>query len=509
MKLSRIYSVQNYQLQGKIVQVEADVANGLHNFKIIGMADRSIDEAKDRISTALKHTGFTSPKHKNQKVVISLAPAEIKKQGSLFDLPIALSYLSAIGEVLFDAEKKIFIGELALSGEIQRVNGIIPLLIAAKNNGYEEIYIPKDNKEEGFFLAHNIKVFCVSTLPELIDHLEEKELLKPLSKKKHDISGEDQDSPFYLTSIKGNYFAKRALLVAAAGRHNLALYGSPGTGKTLLAKTCQSLLPPLRDTERLQKAVMESITEESPDLSMRPVFRAPHHNISTTALLGGGNPVRPGEIARAHNGILFLDEFPEFGSQSIEGLREPLEEKTITIARSRECVKYPTDCMCIIAYNPCPCGYRFHTQKECVCTQANIDRYTKKLSGPIIDRIELWVPVEEVDYDQLLVSHKLEEQEEQKVALESVARARERQERRNRFSKKGLLNSNVTSEDIINYWKIPEEIIKVLEDFAQKTSMSARGYYATLRVARTVSDLDGEREITKKSLLEALQYRKK
>jgi len=489
------------------VQVEADVNNGLHNFRIIGMADKSIDEAKDRVSAALKHTGFTSPKRKNQKVIISLAPAEIKKHGSTFDVPIALSYLLAIEEISFNPQKKIFLGELSLNGEINAVRGIIPLLLTAEKNGFEEVYIPNDSMIEGSFLSSKIKIYPVKTLDDLIKHLVGKKVLPHIEKEVSKNQGETET--YYLSSIKGNEYAKRALIIAAAGRHNLALFGSPGTGKSMLAKFCQSLLSNLTPEETLEKAVIESTTETNPNLTNRPPFRSPHHHSSTVAILGGGSPIRPGEITRAHTGILFLDEFPEFNRQTIEGLREPLTEKRINISRSQDTVTYPADCMCIIAYNPCPCGFKNHTKKTCICSEHQREKYDKKISGPIVDRIELWVPVEEVEYDKLLTSTKNIQEKSQKEICSQIVAAQCLQKQRNTYTLKNFLNSCVSSGDIIENWSIPFESQNVLQSFAKLNNISARSYYSTLRVARTISDLNQQEHITVEAVLEALQYRKK
>lgn len=507
MKLSRIYSVQNELLKGNIVQIEADVSNGLHNFKIIGMADKSINEARDRISAALKHSGFTSPKHKNQKVVISLAPAEIHKQGSLFDVPIALSYLLAIEEVAFNPEEKIFLGELSLNGEINKISGIIPLLIAAQQSGFKEVYIPKENIQEGLFLASSITIFPVENLKDLTEHLENHTTITSLTPQEDQSVSDSYE--INLDEIKGNSFAKRALIIAAAGKHNIALFGSPGTGKTMLAKACGGLLPYLSQQETLQKAVIESVTLSSPSLTRKAPFRAPHHDSSPVSILGGGQPIRPGEITKATNGILFLDEFPEFNPKVIEGLREPLEEKKIHIARARSSATFPANCMHIIAFNPCPCGYKYHQKKNCICSASDINRYSKKLSGPIADRIDMWVPVEEVEYEELLSHQKNLEKKTQEKYREQIRQSRHLQKQRNHFRKREYLNGNISSSEIIEYWNIPESIKQILDSFAERSSLSARGYYSILRVARTISDLNQEETITEKSLLEAFQYRRK
>ena len=508
MSYAKVHSAQANLLKPYIVDVEADLSRGLNSFSIVGLGDKAVEEAKDRISAAVKNSGFESPKSKNHKVVISLAPAEVKKEGSGLDVAIALSYLKAAGDIVFDAKDKIFLGELSLDGCLRSVKGALAFARKAKEKGFREIYLPLENAPEAA-LVDGIRVYGAETLVEIINHIAHdtdlNQKLKPQNKKEiknlHDISLD-------LADIKGQEAAKRALEIAAAGGHNIALYGPPGTGKSMLAKAMPGILPPLSFDEVLEVTEIHSMTGALTDVLVaeRP-FRSPHHTASYVALIGGGTNPRPGEVTLAHKGVLFLDEFPEFENKAIESLREPLEEKTVSVSRARGTVKFPAHFILVAAMNPCPCGNFGIKGKPCTCSPLQIERYKRKISGPIIDRIDIWTEVSKVDHDKLTEKA---EKSESLPARDRIIKARGVQAKRFRDAgRKISTNSEMSARDITLILKISDEVKEILNKSARTLDLSARSYHKIIKLARTIADLDSSFEITPSHILEAISYRPK
>jgi magnesium chelatase family protein len=518
MSISKTYSAQLIGLACHIVTIEVDLSNGLHAFVVVGLGDKAVDEAKDRISAAIKNSGYTSPKQKNQKVVISLAPGDVRKEGTAYDLGMALGYLAASGEIDFDPDKKLFLGELSLEGKVRKVSGILPLVRGAKEKGFKEIYVPKENGEEAG-LVKGIRVFGVGSLDEIIGHLIRRKggELKRIGETKIKIERGVFDTDFSL--VKGQETAKRGLEIAAAGGHNISMYGPPGTGKTMLAKAFRTILPALSYEEILEVTGIHSLAQilNEPYVT-EPPFRAPHHTASYASLVGGGPFPRPGEITLAHNGVLFLDEFPEFDKSAIDALRQPLEDRVITISRARGTLSFPAKCILIAAMNPCPCGYGRRTggevgeSKSCSCSDKDIAWYKKKISGPIIDRIDLWVSVSKVEYE------KLSGYDEAKSAGESSAIIRKRIERaraiqRKRFEENKIkfkkLNSEMSVSNIEKLIRLTPGVKALVTKSAERLSLSGRAFHRVLKVAQTIADLDGSISIEEQHILEALQYRQR
>ncbi|MDP2705170.1 MAG: YifB family Mg chelatase-like AAA ATPase [Patescibacteria group bacterium] len=508
----KVYSAQLSFLSAHIVHIEVDLSRGLYSFSIVGLPDKAVEEARDRISAAIKNSGFKSPKNKNQKVVISLAPAELKKEGSLFDLPMALAYLLASEDVSFSPEKRLFLGELSLDGTLRKIQGALPLVEKAKREGFTEVFLPKDNAREAAFVR-NIKIFGVRNLKEVAEHLEEKKekqkkfLIEP--QKETAIVFENAPQKITFGDIKGQEGAKRGLEIAAAGGHNIAMYGPPGTGKTMLAKAFCGILPPLSREDIFEVTSIHSATGIlKDDLLIHPPFRAPHHTSSYVSLIGGGTIPKPGEVTLAHNGVLFLDEFPEFESRVIDSLREPLEERVARVSRARGSVQFPAKFILIAAMNPCPCGYFGVKGKSCVCRPADILRYKRKISGPIIDRIDLWVEVANIGHEKLM--EKGEGVDYGETARKRVLHAREIQEKRFKSLNLQLkTNSELGPRSIVNHISLDTSVKKVLDDAARRFDLSPRMYHRIIKVARTIADLEPSENIKEEHLFEALQYRPK
>ncbi len=515
MSFSRVYSAQTHLLKGQIVTVETDISRGLNAFSIVGLPDKAVEEAKDRVGSALKNSGFESPKHKNQKTVVALAPANIKKEGPFFDVAIALGYLLANGEIVFKPEGKIFLGELSLNGELQMIKGALPLTEEAKKRGFTEIYLPIENAKEAA-LIEDIKVYGIKNLKELINAIDENNLEDENYKKisipqtpRTEIIYKRKNQSIDFSDVRGQESAKRGLEIAAAGGHNIAMSGPPGTGKTMLARVFTDLLPDLRLEEILEITGIHSIVGAlDDDLVTAPPFRAPHHTASYVSLIGGGTNIKPGEVTLAHRGVLFLDEFPEFEKRVIESLRQPLEDNVVSISRAKGTALYPSNFILIAAMNPCPCGNAGVKNKHCVCKPSDTARYERKISGPIMDRIDIWVNVGMVDYD------KLGEEKgtgENTVTIKNrVLKARKIQADRFRKAKKNITtNSDMNVKDLAIFAPLSADVKQILNQSAERLQLSARAYHRVIKLARTIADLEGSVNILGNHILEALQYRPK
>ena len=491
--------MQLYVCEPHIVDVEIDISNGLHAFSIVGLPDKATEEAKDRISAAIKNSGFPSPKSKNQKLVISLAPAEIRKEGANFDLAMALAYLLSTSAINFDPKDKVFLGELSLDGSVRPIKGALPLIIGAKKKGIKEIFIPYQNKDE-VLMVEDILIFPVSHLQEVAAHLNNRVINKSRNKENKEKEGRDEIVPLDplpfvhskrpididFKDIKGQEGAKRALEIAAAGGHNIMMYGPPGTGKTMLARAFPYLLPNLSFDEMLEVTAIHSSVKHEIGIITHPPFRAPHHSASFTSIVGGGSFPRPGEVTLAHKGVLFMDEFPEFDLRVIDSLRQPLEDKSVIISRAKSSIVFPSDFILVASMNPCPCGFRGSRVKECICSVAAIQRYQRKLSGPIVDRIDIWIEVSEIDYKKLGAK-------EENETTESMRR---------RIVEARTINEKKRSESLLS-----DSCRKLLDTSAKALALSARAYYKVAKLARTIADLDGKENVEESHILEALQYR--
>lgn len=511
MSCARVYGAQPSLLDAHIITVEADTTKGLHAFSVVGLPDKAVEEARDRVGAAIKNSGLKSPKQKNQKTIISLAPADIRKEGPVFDVPIALAYLLASKDIEFNPEQKLFLGELALDGSVRPIKGVLPIVWQAKQAGFREVFVPEENKKEAAFID-DITIYGVGHLSEILEHFREdtEEENTSLTPVPHSTITPAVPRHFIdMSDIKGQETAKRGLEIAAAGGHNIALYGPPGTGKTMLAKAFTGILPSLSSDDVFAVTAIHSVAGSLEEhLVTEPPFRAPHHTASYASLIGGGTAPKPGEVTLAHKGVLFLDEFPEFDKRVIESLRQPLEEGEISISRSKGTETFPSDFILIAAMNPCPCGFFGDQRKECVCTPAHLASYRRKISGPIMDRIDMWIEVPRIDHG-LLADPNVKGEESARLRTRIQNTRGVQKERYAGVSSDISLNSQLGAKQIASHVRLQKDVEEILEHSARKLDLSARAYHRIIKLARTIADIEGELEITEAHILEALGYRPK
>ena len=504
--LAKVLSGANIGLDGVPITVEVDIASqGLPSFTIVGLADRAVEEAKERVRAAIRNSGAEVP---SKKITINLAPADLPKEGPAYDLPIALGLLLAAEQIPskigdFDINETLIVGELSLDGKLRRTHGVLPLALLAKSLN-KKIIVPKENAAEAA-IVDGLEVYAFDSLKDVVKMFLGQINTQPVEKVTIDFETV-QISEYDFSQIKGQEQAKRALEIAAAGGHNVLLKGSPGAGKTMLARTFPTILPPLNLEEAMEITKIYSISGNLKDgislFTTRP-FRSPHHTASYVGLIGGGNYIKPGEISLAHRGVLFLDELPEFPRQVLEALRQPLEDHHITISRASGSLTFPAKFILIACQNPCPCGFLGDRKRRCSCMPGNIAKYKRRISGPLLDRIDIYLEVPAVEVDKL--SGDLES-EDSKTIRERVIIAREIQ--RNRFKSINFLtNSEMGNREIKEYCQITTEGLELLKMAISSLNLSARGYHRVLKLARTIADLGGSENILTEHLAEALQYR--
>ena len=506
---AKVFSAATLGLNCQLIEVEVDMSPGqLHSFQIVGLPDAAVNESKERVSSAIKNSGASPPHHSNRRVIVNLAPADIKKEGPSYDLPIAVAFLLASEQLLAtEIASKIFVGELSLEGKLRSISGALPIALMARDKGFKTLFVPRANAAEAA-LVREIEVFGLSSLEELFLHLENKQVLEPTPPTEISsfFDGDKTVSDFDLAYIRGQEHAKRALEIAAAGHHNILMSGPPGAGKTLLARTLPTILPPLAFEEALEVTKIFSVAGRlnpaEPVIVKRP-FRSPHHTASAVALVGGGNHPKPGEITLAHRGVLFLDEFPEFHRDVLAALRQPLEDGVITVSRAAGSLDFPARFMLVAAMNPCPCGHATDPQKQCVCSAGQISKYKRRISGPLLDRIDLHIEVPPIKYDKLATDKVGEESAEVRTRVQQA-----RQTQNDRFAAENIkTNSEMNLPHLKKYCQLDSAGQQILKTAVDNLHLSARSYHRVLKISRTIADLAGADKIEPNFLAEALQYR--